>query len=156
VKWGIPDDVPVAGDYDGDGATDTAVFRPSTGWWYVNGSTAGLITQKWGVPGDVPVPGDYDNDDITDFAVYRGGFWIVLQSSTLTSLVRKWGVPSDAPVPGDYDGNGQDNLAVFRDSAEAWIISLDAGGRLDVPVLDTGALPVHPQYRINRHFGLLP
>ena len=156
VKWGIAGDIPVAGDYDGDGMTDTAVFRPTTGWWYVNGSTAGFITQKWGIPGDIPVPGDYDNDDTTDFAVYRGGFWIVRQSSTLTSLVRKWGIPGDTPVPGDYDGNGQDNLAVFRGSAETWIISLDAGGRLDVPVSDTGALPVHPQYRINRHFGLAP
>src|SRR5690606_3677961 len=36
-RWGVANDIPVAADYDGDGDTDMAVFRPSTGRWYVNG-----------------------------------------------------------------------------------------------------------------------
>ena len=31
VHWGFAGDVPIAGDFDGDGRTDIAVFRPSTG-----------------------------------------------------------------------------------------------------------------------------
>jgi hypothetical protein len=47
--------VPVPGDYDGDGQTDIAVWRPSDGIWYVLRSTAGVYYQQWGTQGDVPV-----------------------------------------------------------------------------------------------------
>ena len=36
MLWGLPGDVPVPGDYNGDGTTDIAIFRPSVGGWYIN------------------------------------------------------------------------------------------------------------------------
>ena len=39
------------GDYNGDGKTDLAVWRPSTGTWFVHG----IYTTQWGQPGDIPV-----------------------------------------------------------------------------------------------------
>jgi hypothetical protein len=59
-QWGLSTDKPVPGDYDLDGKTDIAVFRPSTGIWYVLKSTNGaMLAQSWGMEGDVPVPSAY-------------------------------------------------------------------------------------------------
>jgi hypothetical protein len=51
VAWGLPNDMPVPGDYNGDGAADVAVYRPSTGQWFVRNQ----FTVQWGRTGDMPV-----------------------------------------------------------------------------------------------------
>jgi hypothetical protein len=57
VQFGANGDVPVPGDYDGDGRDDQAVFRGGT--WYLLRSTAGFAGLAFGLGSDTPVPRRY-------------------------------------------------------------------------------------------------
>jgi hypothetical protein len=104
------------GDFNGDGRTDIAVYRPTNGMWYI----APVGDFHYGEAGDIPVPGDYNGDGRDDLAVYRlsSGMWYI---STLGDF--RYGEEGDIPVPGDYNGDGRDDIAVYRPSEGNWYIA---------------------------------
>ena len=87
-------DVPVPGDYDGDGAADFAAYSVSNGRWSVCSSQG--LNVRFGDPGDVPIPGDYNGDGVTDIAVYRPstGQWFVRNQFAV-----QFGDSGDVPIP---------------------------------------------------------
>ncbi len=109
-------------DFDGDGKSDVSVFRPSSGIWYLNQSTAGFRAVQFGTSEDKIVPADYDGDNKTDIAVFRpsNGTWYLIRSSDNTFTGVNFGATGDVPVPNDYDGDGRADFAVFRPSNGTW------------------------------------
>ncbi len=153
-------DVPLTGDFDGDGQTDLAVYRPSTGQWFAQESStkyAGQLLVTFGAPKDIPVPADYSGNGKTSIAVYRpstGQWFFNGESLPLTFTTFKTG---DIPVPGNYDNTGKDEPALYRPSTGQWIIdgpngvhTISFGGATDIPVpgaysaLTTGNAAVGP------------
>jgi hypothetical protein len=127
------EDRPLLADFNGDGRSDFASYRPSTGEWFVRVSDK-LASQpiaertQWGLPGDVPAAADFDGDHRTDLAVWRpsNGTWYIRLSSEGYSVASartiQWGLPDDVPVPGDFDGDGHADLAVWRPSTGTWYV----------------------------------
>jgi hypothetical protein len=56
LSFGGTNFLPVPGDYDGDGETDTAVYEKITGNWFIAQSLAGIkLHSSFGGSGFVPV-----------------------------------------------------------------------------------------------------
>ena len=121
-------------NFDTDGLSDIAVYRPSTGVWYsLNSTDGGFQALQFGIAEDKIAPGDYDGDGKTDRGVWRPstGVWYI-QKSGGGFTISQFGTTGDIPVPGDYDGDLKTDLAVWRPSTGVWYVARSSNGTYDI------------------------
>ena len=126
--FGNPGDVPIMGDWDGDGIDTPGMYRQSDGFVYLrNSNTQGVADIKFffGNPGDLPIAGDFNNDGFDTVSIYRPPnqtFYIINAlgknngglGAAETSYV--FGNPGDKPFVGDFDGDGVGTVGLHRET----------------------------------------
>ncbi|MFQ3581934.1 hypothetical protein J8C06_12335 [Chloracidobacterium validum] len=118
--YGLPADVPVIGDWNGDGVDTVGIFR--NGQFFLrNSNTAGfadlpIIVISGTLPSDIPLAGDWNGDGIATVGVFRQGRFFLRNSNTSgpPDIVFDYGGSDDLPIVGDWNGDRIDTIGVYR------------------------------------------
>jgi hypothetical protein len=81
--YGLPGDIPLLCDWNGDGVRTPGVFREG-GWHLRHSSSTGAADGvfAFGLPGDIPVCGDWDGNGTETPGIVRGGTWYLRNSNS--------------------------------------------------------------------------
>ncbi len=125
IYYGVPGDIALFCDWDGDGTDTVGLYRPHEGFAYLrNSNTLGFADLDFffGIPSDIPLCGDWDGDGVDSIGVYRPSErrFFLRNSNSLgfADLDFEFGVTGDQPLAGDWDGDGTDTVAVYRASTD--------------------------------------
>jgi hypothetical protein len=123
-RYGQGEDIPLAGDWNGDGIDAIAVF--SSGRWKLDSNGDGRWSEgdeeiEFGQAGDIPIIGDWNGDGIDDIAVVRGDLWIIdtdgdrrLTAADIQIVIPRGG--EEMPIAGDWDGDGRTEPGYYQPS----------------------------------------
>jgi len=143
LSWGKqPGDIPITGDWNNDGFTETGIFRNGIGF-YLDTNRNGVWDQgidtmlSWGKqPGDIPITGDWNNDGFTETGIFRNGIGFYLDTNRNgvwdqgIDTMLSWGKqPGDIPITGDWNGNGTTETGIFRNGD--WYLDINNNGIWD-------------------------
>jgi BNR repeat-like domain len=125
-----PGDLPVSGDWNGDGVDTVGFYRPANGNFYLrnsNSSGPADIVFQFGEPGDRPVAGDWNEDGVDTIGVYRpsnGVFYLRnFNSSGPPQYAFAYGNNEDLPIAGDWNNSGTDTIGLYRPSTGVFYLS---------------------------------
>ena len=132
AQFGMIDGIPLAGDFDGDGSDELAVFH--SGYWMIDLNHNGRwdetdLMATLGDEDDRPVVGDWDGDGKDDIGIY-GPIW----ERDPEAIVRDPGLPN----PENDPGTKPKNVPPIEEDATngARVMKLTSFGRQRVDVVD--------------------
>jgi hypothetical protein len=154
--FGNRGDVPVVGDWDGNGSQTQGVFRAGIwslantlgrgGDWPVAttlGNLYGAYAVRFGQRGDRPLVGDWDGNGRQTIGVQRGNLFLLSDNNLAPAATYafRYGEVGDVAVVGDWDGDGVDTIGVYRSGV--WHLrNSNSGGAADLEVAYGGSASV--------------
>jgi hypothetical protein len=145
VQFGQAGDIPRPDDYlegpngpgpNGAARHQIAVYRPSTGQWFIRSNTNGQAVGpiSFGQANlDIPAPSDYLGQGKSQIAVFRptSQQMFILSNATgtgATSIVNLgFGQAGDVPQFIDFQGSGRGQVILYRPSNQNWLVRQDDG-----------------------------
>lgn len=124
--FGAPGDVPLLGDWNGDGVATPGVKRGNL-YLLRNSLSAGPadFSFTFGEPGDWPIVGDWNGDGTDTVGVQRGNQFLLASANAAPAVTAQFafGDPGDRPVAGRWAAGATfDTVAVVR--AGTWYVRL--------------------------------
>ena len=119
-RWGRKGDIPVVGDWDGDGSQTVGVVRPSaardSNQLLLRNSDGRVLNFWYGRKGDRLVMGDWDGNGTWTPAAVRAGVWSIRSTNTTgpADTTVGFGRAGDNYLAGDWDGDGDFTPGVQR------------------------------------------
>ncbi|NTV12475.1 MAG: VCBS repeat-containing protein, partial [Desulfobulbaceae bacterium] len=139
---GAVDDLPVAGDWNGDGVAELGIYRPGNNTWYLDydgdftydpTADLGLV---FGFAGCLPVVGDWSGNGYDKLGVYCEGQWYLDSNGNFgwdgtpaDTLLANFAFAGMLPVVGDWTGNGVDRIGGYANGD--WFLDQDGSGSWD-------------------------
>ncbi|MEA2238256.1 MAG: TolB protein [Thermoanaerobaculia bacterium] len=158
LPFGQAGDLPIAGDWNGDGIDDIGVYRPGSSTFLLR-VPQGVInpcpiclpvaifstaTHQFGSLGDLPVAGDWDGDDKDGIGVFHQGVFLVSNDFSEVNGSSTFGFAGDLPLSGDWIGTGSHQLGLFHPSTATFSLETVLGNGPSLPFAfgSAGDLPV--------------
>ncbi len=157
-RFGQAGDIPVIGDWNGDGIQTVGVVRGNT-WLLRDSNTSGPPQYNFvfGEPGDIPVVGDWNGDGTSGIAMVRGNRWHLRNRANAgnAGIIFTFGEVGDTPIAGDWNGSGSDGPGVHR--GNRWLLSNEltsAPPAMNFAFGDVGDVPIVGDWNSNGRSGI--
>ncbi|MBS0570350.1 MAG: hypothetical protein JSS28_07070 [Proteobacteria bacterium] len=119
-------DIPVTGDWNGDGIDTPGLYRPSTSTFYLWDRWANLSIANaeyvvvFGSSGDRPIVGDWNGDGKDSLGTFRPSTNTFYLRNALTAgaadYTIAYGAAGDIALGGDWNQDGESTVGVYRAS----------------------------------------
>jgi hypothetical protein len=141
ATFGRKGDIPVTGDWSGDGQDKIGVFRFGSWFLDTDGDFRWDATKdtayRFGAAKAIPVVGDWDGDGIAQIGAFYNSEWRLDGNSNGAwdgvdggDLLIRFGLLGDTPVVGDWNGDGIDDVGVYL-KTRGWKLDSNGNRRSD-------------------------